>query len=139
MSSVMEIGERIMWEVPPIDWRISAQYNAERDANRAFVAETRALEATEPELTITRYRQAMARMYEYEKLIYSWHGDERILDRITLCGGPGCSDSFLRFLSGSPCFLFGRRWFWRGVEVYRFGDVAIVPVSIDRQGQSIAS
>ena len=25
------------------------------------------------------------------------------------CGGPGCSDSFLRFLSGSPCFLFGRR------------------------------
>jgi DNA polymerase III epsilon subunit-like protein len=87
MSSVMKIGERIMWEVPPVDWRTSAQYNAERDANRAFVAETRALEATEPELTITRYRQAMARMYEYEKLIYSWHGDERILDRITLVLG----------------------------------------------------
>src|SRR5580704_14270523 len=36
-------------------------------------------------------------------------GDAWLLDVTDKCGGPGCSDSFLRFLSGSPCFLFGRR------------------------------
>jgi hypothetical protein len=49
------------------------------------------------------------------------------------CGGPGSSDSFRRFLSGKLCFLFGRRWFWRAVEVDLAGDVAI-----DRQNHFIA-
>ncbi len=85
--SVIKIGERIEWEAPPVDWRVSVQYNAERDTNRAFVAETRALEATEPALAVNRYREAAARMYKYEKLIYNLHGDDHILDRLTLVLG----------------------------------------------------
>ena len=84
MGSVMKIGERIVWEVPKVDWRVSVQYQKERDANRAFAAETRALEKNDPELAITRYLEAMARMYEYERLVYSWRGDDQMLDRLTL-------------------------------------------------------
>jgi len=35
-------------------------------------------------------------------------------------------------------FGLGCQRFWRAVEVDRVGDVAIVPVSVDRQGQFIA-
>ncbi len=34
MASVMKIGEKMIWEVPRVDWRVSAQYHKERDANR---------------------------------------------------------------------------------------------------------
>jgi DNA polymerase III epsilon subunit-like protein len=87
MASVMKIGDRIVWEVPTVDWRVSVQYHKERDANRAFIAETRALEASDPELAVTRYCTAMARMYEYESLIHNWFGDDQILDRLTLVLG----------------------------------------------------
>jgi len=35
-------------------------------------------------------------------------------------------------------FGLGCQSFWQAVEVYRVGDIAIVPVLIDRQGQFIA-
>jgi len=84
MGSVTKIGERVLWDVPKVDWRISVQYHAHRDANRAFVAETRALEAADPDLAVSRYREAMARMYEYEKLIFNYRGDDHIIDRLSL-------------------------------------------------------
>ena len=86
-ASASKIGERINWEVPKVDWRVSVQYHKQRDTNRSFVAETRAFEASDAELAVTRYREAMARMYEYEKLINSCHGDDQILDRLTLVLG----------------------------------------------------
>lgn len=84
IASVSKIGERVRWDVPNVDWRVSVQYHALRDANRAFLAQTRAVEAADPELAVTRYREAMVRMYEYEKLIFNFHGDDHIIDRLTL-------------------------------------------------------
>jgi len=56
----------------------------------------------------------------------------------TVCGGPGCSDSFRRFLSRRTVFGLGCQRFWQAVEVDRVGDVAIVPVLVDRQNHFIA-
>ena len=42
-----------------------------------------------------------------------------------LCGGPGCSDSFRRFLSGRSVFGLGCQWFWQAVDVDRGGSVAL--------------
>jgi DNA polymerase III epsilon subunit family exonuclease len=103
MASVAKIGERIVWEVPKVDWRVSVQYHKERDANRAFVAETLPFEASDPEKAVTRYRSAMVCMYDYERLIHNWSGDAKILDRLTLLLGKlgrdedliSCVDSFL--------------------------------------------
>jgi len=82
-ASVTKIGERIVWDVPRVDSRVAAKHSAERNSNRAFVEETRALETTDPKLAVMGYREAMTRMYEYEKLIYSCRGDDQILDRLT--------------------------------------------------------
>jgi len=84
-SAVKEIGEKVAWSTPSPDWRVAVKYHAARDANRAFVAETRSLEATDPAQAVIRYTEAMGRMYEYEKLIAGRWGDDHILDRLTLC------------------------------------------------------
>jgi hypothetical protein len=67
-----------------------------RDANRRFVAETRAIESTDPLLAVARYREALQSMRVYESLTLergivaemgvgpNW-GDPTILDRLTLC------------------------------------------------------
>jgi hypothetical protein len=67
-----------------------------RDANRAFVAETRPLEQTAPETAIERYRQALVAMFEYESIEHEHGlmaeligprdcGEPVVLDRLTLC------------------------------------------------------
>jgi hypothetical protein len=45
---------------------------------------------------------------------------------------------FSQILKWKLCSWLGRRWFWRTVGVDRDGDIAIVPVLIDQQGQFIA-
>jgi DNA polymerase III epsilon subunit family exonuclease len=84
-SSVSRIGEEIQWSTPQLHWREAVKYNAVRDANRAFVAETRPLEISDPAQAVTRYEEAMVRMYGYEKLFATDRGDDHILDRLTLC------------------------------------------------------
>ncbi len=84
-AAASSIGQPIVWDWPPIDWRVMVKFNEARDANRAFCAETRPLETTDPALAVTRYTDAMSRMYEYGKLVDGRWGDELILDRLTLC------------------------------------------------------
>jgi DNA polymerase III epsilon subunit-like protein len=84
-AAVGEIGEEIRWSYRQRDWREYAKYNAARNPNRAFVSETRLLEASDPEQAIIGYNEAIGRMYEYEKLIGGRTGDDHILDRLTLC------------------------------------------------------
>lgn len=84
-SAARKIGEQIDWKLPPIDWRVMVKYNEARDANRAFVHETRAFELADPAEAAARYALALERMYEYEKLVDFRFGDDRILDRLTLC------------------------------------------------------
>jgi hypothetical protein len=78
------------------DYEALERYHQLRNSNRAFVAETKPLEKSDPELAIVRYRQALERMLEYEGLTLergliadldvgpNW-GDPNILDRLTLC------------------------------------------------------
>jgi hypothetical protein len=49
-----------------LDYDALEKYHSARNANRAFMAETRLMEATDPELCVERYRQAMEKMFEYE-------------------------------------------------------------------------
>lgn len=84
-SAVSAIGADIRWSTRPRDWREYAKYHAARDANRAFVAETRPLEVNDPAQAVSRYIEAMGSMYEYEKMIAGHWGDDHILDRLTLC------------------------------------------------------
>lgn len=73
------------------------QYHTLRDANRCLVNETRALEDSDLEEAISRYRKALANLREYEKIVFEhgligdllreepkW-GEPLILDRLTLC------------------------------------------------------
>ena len=82
---VKDAGEEFSRSTVSPDWRTAVKYHAARDANRAFVAETRSLEVSDPAQAVIRYSQAMGRMYEYEKLIEGRWGDDHILDRLTLC------------------------------------------------------
>lgn len=84
-SAVGEIGEEVRWSYRKRDWREYAKYHAARESNRTFVSETRRLEVSDPAGAVRRYREAIGRMYEYEKLIGSRTGDDHILDRLTLC------------------------------------------------------
>ena len=45
---------------------------------------------------------------------------------------------FSRILKWMLCFLLGRQWFWRAVDVGRGGGIAIDPVSVDRKNHFIA-
>ncbi len=85
LRAVSVIGERVRWDYCPLDWRIEAAYNKKREANRTFCAETRPLEATDLALAISRYDEAMERMYEYEAAVDGRYADASILDRLTLC------------------------------------------------------
>jgi hypothetical protein len=58
----------------------------------------------------------------------------KAIEKAEVCGGPGCSDSFRRLLSGSSVLRLGCQRFWQAVEVDLVGDVAI-----DRQNHFIAS
>ena len=84
-SAVREIGEAIRWSHRQRDWHEYVKYHAARNPNRAFVLETRPFEISDLNQAVTRYNEAMTRMYEYEKLIGSRTGDDHILDRLTLC------------------------------------------------------
>lgn len=84
-SAVAAVGEDIRWSSRPRDWREEVKYNAARNANRAFVADTRPLEVSDPALAVTRYTEAMGKMYEYERLIAGRWGDDHLLYRLTLC------------------------------------------------------
>jgi hypothetical protein len=82
------------------DFKALDTFNALRDANRKFVAETNAIEKTSLENAATRYREALARMHEYESLVLMHGllgkliaelepqtnvGDPTILNRLTMC------------------------------------------------------
>jgi hypothetical protein len=75
----------VRWEYHPLDWREAVQYNKKRDVNRAFCAETRPLETTNLTLAVSRYAEAIERMYEYEADVDGRYADASILDRFTLC------------------------------------------------------
>jgi DNA polymerase III subunit epsilon len=84
-KAALEIGERVRWDYSPLDWRVEVAYNKERDANRIFCAETRPLEATDLALALSRYAEAIERMYGYEAATDGRYADASILDRVTLC------------------------------------------------------
>jgi len=86
-SAASHIGQPIVWDWPPIHWKVMVRFNEAREANRAFCAETRPFETTDPALAVKRYTEAMGRMYEYGKLVDGRWGDEHILDRLTLSLG----------------------------------------------------
>jgi hypothetical protein len=80
------------------DYKALEQYHAKREANRAFIAETRLMEATNPIRCVERYQRALERMYEYEGMTLETglvaemldgekeqRGDVGLLNRITLC------------------------------------------------------
>ncbi len=94
-------GDQIVNEVNfgrKFDYVALEKYHAAKNANRAFIAATRLMEATDPEQCVERYRQAMEKMYEYESLTFEsgliaelsgddreMRGDVGLLDRLTLC------------------------------------------------------
>jgi DNA polymerase III epsilon subunit family exonuclease len=86
-SAASRVGQPIVWDSPPIHWKVMVRFNEARDANRAYCAETRPLEVTNPALAVSRYTEAVRTMYEYGKLVDGRWGDEHILDRLTLCLG----------------------------------------------------
>jgi DNA polymerase III epsilon subunit family exonuclease len=90
LKAVSVIGEPVRWNYFPLDWRVEAAYNKERDANRAFCAETRLLEASDLPLAIGRYTEAMKRMYKYEASVDGRYADATIIDRLTLCLWKSC-------------------------------------------------
>ncbi len=85
IAAVSEIGQRVRWEYHPLDWQMAVQYNEKRDANRAFCVETRSLEETNLALAVSRYGDAMKKMYDYEADVDGRYADASILDRFTLC------------------------------------------------------
>lgn len=98
-SLICKYGEQLInWFNPgrALDYQALEQFHALRDRNRAFVASTKQYEATDPELAVARYAQALEAMREYEAITLerglvaemnvgpNW-GDPNILDRLTLC------------------------------------------------------
>ncbi|TXI47643.1 MAG: hypothetical protein E6Q50_13280 [Lysobacter sp.] len=71
-------------------------YHKLRNANRAYVADTRLLESTDASQAVVQYRQALVDMRKYEAMTLerglvaemgvgpNW-GDPNILDRLTIC------------------------------------------------------
>ena len=80
------------------DYAALDRYHTSRDATRAFVSETRALESSDPELAIERYREALERGHEYSVIEYetglvadlrrelgpTYYVDTAPLDRLTM-------------------------------------------------------
>ncbi len=84
-AAVSKIGQKVCWEYYPLDWRVSDEYNKARNANLAFCAQIRPLESSDPMQAISRYAEAMARMYDYEGTLDGRYANAQILDRLTLC------------------------------------------------------
>lgn len=84
-AAVSKIGLKVRWEYYPLDWHLMVEYNKVRDANLSFCAQTRPLESRDISLAISRYAEAMARMYEYEGAVDGRYANAQILDRLTLC------------------------------------------------------
>lgn len=79
-----------------VDLEALTTFHRLRDANRKFVDETRSMEKAAPDEAISRYRQALIKLEEYEGLTLergliaelcerSKYGEPKILDRLTLC------------------------------------------------------
>ena len=98
-SLICQYGEQLInWFNPgrAFDYQALEQFHALRDKNRAFVAATKQYEASDPQLAVERYSQALKAMREYESITLerglvaemgigpNW-GDPNILDRLTLC------------------------------------------------------
>ncbi len=96
---ISECGEQLVNWINPgrqFDLDALAEYHRARDANRQFVTETKAIEATNLACAVDRYRTALQRMREYESMTLErgliaelavgpdW-GDPNILNRLTLC------------------------------------------------------
>ena len=98
---VNEQGERLVNWINSgrrFDYKAIDRYWALRQANELLIAETWPLERTDPELAVSRYRDAMNRMYEYEGIelerglvaeltaeLGGPAGNNTLLDRLTLC------------------------------------------------------
>lgn len=96
---IAEYGEQLVNWINPgrnFDYQALEEFHRKRDANRAFVEETKKIEATDPASAIERYFTALDRMREYESLTLErglvaelgvgpdW-GDPNILNRLTIC------------------------------------------------------
>ena len=92
-------GEQLVNWINPgrqFDFDALATYQRARDENRRFVDETKPIEATDLVDAVKRYRLALQRMREYERMTLErglvaelavgpdW-GDPNILNRLTLC------------------------------------------------------
>jgi hypothetical protein len=83
-----------------VDWEEIDHYHDVRRADESFVAATKALEKTDLETAVVRYKTAVIRMRELEKMSerlfrppglrgelfrFTRRGQPRLLDRLTLC------------------------------------------------------
>jgi hypothetical protein len=85
-----------------IDLEESTRYWKLRESNRTFVKETKPFELANMEMAVTRYREALSKMREYEEIgrrlsrsrglrgeyeddVQQATGDVAILDRLTMC------------------------------------------------------
>jgi hypothetical protein len=96
---IAEYGKQLVnWTNPGrnFDYQALEEFHRKRDANRAFVEETKKIEATDPTSAIERYLTALDRMREYESLtletghvaelrVRADRGDPNILNRLTIC------------------------------------------------------
>lgn len=98
-SLIAEYGEQLINWINPgrqFDYQAIDRFHKLRDKNRQYIAETRPLENTDLPEAISRYRNALIAMREYEAITTErgvvaemgvgpdW-GDPNILDRLTLC------------------------------------------------------
>lgn len=96
---ITEYGEQLVNWINPgrqFDYQALEEYHKLRNANRRFVEETKAIEASNPSAAIERYRAALLKMREYESMTLErglvadlgvgpdW-GDPNILNRLTIC------------------------------------------------------
>jgi len=96
---IVEYGEQLVNWINPgrnFDYQALEEFHRKRDANRAFVEETKRIEAIDLPYAIERYLTALDRMRDYESLTLetglvaelsvgpNW-GDPNILNRLTVC------------------------------------------------------
>jgi hypothetical protein len=98
-SLIAQYGKQLINWINPgrqFDYQGLERYHKLRNENRQFVAETQALERIDPATAVSRYRQALSAMREYEAITLERGlvaemgvgpncGDPNILDRLTLC------------------------------------------------------
>jgi hypothetical protein len=96
---IAQLGPQLVnWQNPGrgFDYAALEQYHSLRGANLLFVASTRPMEICNINNAISRYRQALDNLFEYERLVVERGmvaelnsgrkiGDLMILDRLTLC------------------------------------------------------